>query len=125
MNKILVVDDDEKVGETIKALLENHNYRVEYVQDGKKGFDKIKKFKPNLVVTDLLMPGIHGFDLCKMIKNDENTRHIHVVAVTAVYQRSVAGQEIIEAGFDAFVEKPVNFARLLDHIERLLSKLPG
>lgn len=122
MNKILVIDDDEKVGETIKALLENHNYMVEYVQDGKKGFEKIKKFKPDLVVTDLLMPGIHGFDLCKMIKNDEKTGHIPVVAVSAVYQRSVAAHEIKEAGFDAFVKKPVNFASLLDSIESLISK---
>jgi CheY-like chemotaxis protein len=122
LKKILVIDDDEKVGETIKALLENHNYKVEYVQDGKKGFEKIKKFKPDLVVTDLLMPGIHGFDLCKIIKNDKQTGHIPVVAVSAVYQRSVVGHEIKEAGIDAFVKKPVNFAMLLDSIESLISK---
>lgn len=122
MNKILVIDDDEKVGEIIKALLENHNYLVEYVQDGKKGFEKIKQIKPDLVVMDLLMPGIHGFDLCKLIKNDEQTAHIPVVAISAVYQRSVAAQEIAEAGIDAFVKKPVNFAQLLDTIERLIAK---
>jgi DNA-binding response OmpR family regulator len=125
LKKILVIDDDGKVGETIKALLGNHNYEVEYEQDGKKGFEKIKKFKPDLVVTDLLMPGIHGFDLCKMIKNNVQTRHIPVIAVSAVYQQSAISYEIMEAGIDAFVKKPINFGRLLENIESLLAKDPA
>jgi DNA-binding response OmpR family regulator len=125
VKKILVIDDDEKVGEMLQALLENHGYQVDYVREGKKGWEIIKATGPDLVLMDLLMPGIHGFDLCKMIKKEKQTGHIPVIAVSAVYKMAVAGAEIKEAGIDAFVEKPVNFARLLEKIENLIHKKPG
>jgi len=120
VKKILVIDDDEKVGEMLQALLENHGYQVDYVRDGKKGLEIVKGTKPDLILMDLLMPGIHGFDLCEMIKKDEQICHIPVIAVSAVYKRAVAGAEIKEAGINEFVEKPINFARLLEKIESLI-----
>ena len=120
LKRILVIDDDEKVGEMLQAMLENHGFQVEYVRDGKKGLEIIKGTKPDLVLMDLLMPGIHGFDLCNMIKKNEEIGHIPVVAVSAVYKQAVAGAEIKAAGIDAFVEKPINFARLLEKVENLL-----
>lgn len=119
MPKILLIDDDERVRETIKAFLENHGYVVDAVEDGTTGLEKLKGDKFDLIIMDLLMPGIHGFDLCGIIKKDERTKHIPVIAVSAVYKWSSAAVEIHDSGIDAFVEKPLNFSRLLEKVEEL------
>ncbi|MCK4762309.1 MAG: response regulator [Candidatus Aminicenantes bacterium] len=111
----------------IKTVLEKHNCRVTHVTDGKLGLETAQNEKPDLILLDLLVPGVHGFELCKMLKNDEQTKNIPVIAMSAVYKPAFAGPELKDAGVDAFIEKPLHLPALRDKIERFfpLQDEPG
>lgn len=118
MKKILVIEDDKKLGEMIKTVLEKYNCKVTYVMDGKLGLEHAQSEKPDLILLDLLVPGIHGFELCKMLKRDEETKDIPVIAMSAVYKPAFAGVELKDSGADSFIEKPLHLPALRDIIER-------
>ena len=71
--KILVIEDEENLGKLIQAFLTKNGYDVSCLYKGIQGVEDIRKEKPDLIITDLLLPGLHGFDICKSIKQDSET----------------------------------------------------
>lgn len=119
LKKIVVIEDEEQLGRLIQTFLEKHDYKVSYVRDGDSGLQVIRDIKPDLVLTDLLLPGIHGFDICKSLKGDGQLMHIPLIVMSAVYKTARDKYEAQRMGVDAFLEKPLNFHKLLLTINQL------
>lgn len=117
--KILVVDDEEAVRGMMKELLECHDYRLEVASDGIEGLAKAKDLQPDLVLLDISMPGIDGFETCRRLKADPATERIPVVMSTAHADRE-SRLEALRAGANDFLGKPVDRTELLVRVENLL-----
>jgi CheY-like chemotaxis protein len=118
--KILVVDDEESNVFLFRGVLEQAGFTVLSASNGKEALETLAKDLPDLVITDLLMPGIHGFDLVKEIKENEQFKHIPVIITTAVYKGPQNRMIAHEAGADDFLEKPTDPEVLIDKVKQLL-----
>jgi len=117
--KILIVDDDKKILDVLKEYIENKNpdFKI-YIADN--GFDAgsiITRIHPDIVILDLLMPGMDGFEVCKKIKSDPSTKNIKVIAMTGYFNKENI-EKIKKAGADHILEKPIDFEKLEKLIER-------
>lgn len=117
--KILIVEDEENLVELLRFRLEANGYKVETAYNGEEGLEKIKKIKPDIVVLDVMMPKMHGYEVCKLAKKNEATRNIPIIMLTAHTQtRDI--DEAEKCGADCFVSKPFEPSQLLEEIKRLL-----
>jgi len=116
--RVLVVDDDESVGKMIsQAIHQGHpNYTTDQAKDGFAAGTAIVTQKPDVVILDLRMPGMDGYEVCKMIKSQEATRHIDVIAITA-YPESESEKKILDCGARKCFSKPLDMEQLLKEIE--------
>jgi len=121
MSKILVVDDEEDVLSLTRIMLESKEYRVTTANSGEEALTIIANDKPDLVLLDVVMPGVHGLDVCRTLKRDESTRHIPVVMFTALGS-GVYLMLAEEDKADGYIGKPFTSKTLLDLVERLLKK---
>jgi DNA-binding response OmpR family regulator/metal-dependent hydrolase (beta-lactamase superfamily II) len=115
---ILIVDDDPMVGELSCELLTDAGYKVLLVQDSLEAVDAIKANMPRLIITDIMMPGITGMDICKSVKSNPALKHIKIIVVSGKsYQ--VEQQRALNFGADHFLAKPYNvetFSRTIKSI---------
>lgn len=117
--RILVVDDDEPLRQTIvEGLGLDPQYRVEAAADGYDGLIKVGTLKPHLLVLDLRMPGLDGFQVCRRVKDDPDA-HTGILAITG-YVDGGTRERILEAGADGFLAKPFELAALHSEVARLL-----
>ena len=116
---ILVVDDIAENVELLEAYLTPENYNVITASDGIEALEKIKETPPDIVLLDVMMPRMDGFEVCGKLKNDEETQFIPVVMVTALKERDdrIKG---IQVGADDFLSKPVDRVELLTRIRSLI-----
>ncbi|MBW2615018.1 MAG: response regulator [Deltaproteobacteria bacterium] len=122
MSRILAIDDKEDNLTVISALLENriHNCNVITAQSGAEGLKKAKAESPDTILLDIRMPGMDGYEVCKRLKEDESTRHIPVIMLTAVKIGSGDRVSGLEAGADAYLAKPVDESVLIAHVNATL-----
>ena len=120
-NLILLVEDEPTILFAFQETIKKKGYDYVIASDGKEGLAKAQELLPALIITDVGMPQIDGFDLCKTLKNTPATSHIPIIIVTAHTQRK-AHQLGELAGADAFIEKPFKLKELSDEIDRCLSK---
>jgi DNA-binding response OmpR family regulator len=113
---ILVVERDPHVKKLERFFLERAGFRVEFADDGQLGLERARALKPRIVVTELLLPGLDGLSICRVLKADPATRHM----VVLVFSILSAEQRSLEAGADAFLKKPLDDARLVATVNRLL-----
>lgn len=118
--QILIAEDSPTQAEHLKYLLEKHNYKVIVAKDGKEAIGMVIEHKPSLVITDIVMPEMNGYDLCKEIKSREKTMNIPVILLTS-FSRSEDVMEGISCGADNFLTKPFREDYLVSHIEQILS----
>jgi len=119
--KILIVEDEVSLLKLESILLTTRGYKVSGVTDGLKALEEIKKDMPDLVLLDIMIPGIDGFEVCRRIKADPVTANLPVVMLTA--KKSSADQARgIEAGADAYITKPFKSAKIIEVVEELLRK---
>ncbi len=119
--EILIAEDSTTQSMQLKHFLEIHNYTVTVAQNGKQALKLLTKNHPSLVISDIIMPEMDGYELCKKIKSDKNTGDIPVILLTVLTDPD----EIIEGlscGADSFITKPYNEDYLLSHIERIISR---
>ncbi len=117
--RILVVDDQRTVAEMTAGLLRNLGHKVQIALDGEAALDEVRGGRFDLVLCDIMMPGMDGYELCRRLRADPATTLLPVVLVTSLDPQSerVKG---IEAGADDFLAKPVNWAELFARVRRLL-----
>lgn len=117
MKKILVVEDNEMNRDMLCRRLTRNGFSVLTAADGGQGLDVAKTEAPDLIIMDLSLPNIDGWEACRRLKADSSTRTIPVIALTA-HAMSTDREKALAAGCDDFDTKPVDFVRLLDKIER-------
>jgi DNA-binding response OmpR family regulator len=118
-NRILCIEDDVDMLELFRVLLTRQGYVVQGVTKGQEGLDIIRREKPDLVILDIMMPVMDGWQVYQQMKEDETTRHIPTIVVTAKSQLidKVLGLEI--AKVDAYIGKPFSPQELLDSISKI------
>jgi len=116
---VLVVDDEPKNVKLLKALLEHKGYEVAVAGCGKEALSIVKKVDIDLVLLDVMMPGIDGYEVCRHLKQNPSTRLIPVVMVTAL-DDEVSRIKGIEAGADDFISKPPNHVELMARVKSLV-----
>ena len=129
-NRVLVVEDDEEIRRYIRSELDS-DFRIYECTNGREGLETILKEKPDLVISDVMMPEMDGITLCRKIKQNININHIPIILLTA---KSKAEDQIegLEIGADAYIVKPFNtellrttISNLIANRERLRGKLVG
>ena len=118
--KILVIDDNDDIRDFLHEKLSPY-FDVITAEDGDIGFSKSMEEDPDLIICDVMMPGMNGFDLTKKLKDDFSTCHIPVVLLTA-YISDEHNTEGIEAGADAYISKPFSMTHLMLQINKLIEK---
>ena len=117
--RVLVVDDDETLQKTVRAILLDNGYAVLTASTGESGIEIAKKQKPNLVLLDVILPKMKGREVCRNLKEDEETKNIPVIFLTAKDSADDKKAEL-EAGAITHLTKPVNAKELLATIEQTL-----
>jgi len=117
--RILVVDDQRTNAEMVSGLLRNLGYEDELALSGDEALEMVRAKAPDLMITDILMPGVDGYELCRRLRANPATALLPVILVTSAEPQTerVKG---IEAGADDFLAKPVNWAELFGRVKRLL-----
>lgn len=114
----VVVDDDQKIIIMTGEILSRMGFRIFSSGDGKKGLELIKQVIPDLIVCDLLLPGIHGAELCSLVRQDPSLDDTKIIAISAVYNESDY-KLVMNCRADAFIEKPFD----IDDFELLVNEL--
>lgn len=119
--KILVVDDEPDIVSMLKMRLEASGYEVITAVDGNTGYDKAKFDLPDLIILDLMLPGIDGYQVCRLLKFDEKYRRIPIIMLTAKSQKEDKewGEKV---GADFYLTKPFEAGEVLGKIKELLEK---
>ena len=120
--RILIVDDDPQVQKLLTLMLSSKRYETETASSGFEAGAKVVKFKPGLIILDLLMPEMSGFEVCRQIKKVPETSHIKILVLTG-YDSKENRERIMEAGADDYIAKPVDKDVLLRHVEDLLNPM--
>ncbi len=123
MVKILLVEDNEMNRDMLKRRLDRKGYQVFIAVDGAEGVEKAHSVMPDLILMDMSLPVMDGWEATRQIKADAKTGNIPVIALTA---HAMAGdrEKCLKAGCDDYDTKPVEFPRLLEKIETCLKKAP-
>lgn len=118
--RILIADDNQPNRELLEAYLSEINCDLEIAEDGLQTLDKARSFQPDLILLDVMMPKLSGFEVCEKIKADSEIKHIMVLMVTALNELGDI-ERAVEAGTNDFLSKPVNRVTLLKRVENLLA----
>jgi two-component system cell cycle response regulator len=116
---ILIVDDNAQNVELLAAFLESLPVRIVTAADGVEALEKVKQHNPDLILLDIMMPRMSGFQVCRTLKSDPATRDIQILIVTALNELGDI-EQATECGTDDFVSKPVNKFELLTRVRSLL-----
>ena len=118
-SRILIADDNEPNVELMEAYLAGLDVETEIAVDGQDTLDKVASFRPHLILLDIMMPKLSGFEVCKQLKGDPVTSRIMILMVTALNELGDI-ERAVNAGTDDFLSKPVNKLELLKRVENML-----
>lgn len=118
-SRILIADDNQANCELLEAYLADLDCEVEIAEDGQQTLDKVASFRPDLILLDVMMPKLSGFEVCKTLKSDPENRRIMILMVTALNELGDI-ERAVEAGTNDFLSKPVNKVELRKRVENML-----
>ena len=119
--RILLVDDEVDFVEVLRVRLEDNNYEVIVAYDGEEGLERAERDEPDLIILDIMLPKINGFDVCRKLKIDENFKDIPIIMLTAKFQANDI-KFGMAMGADAYITKPFEPHVLLEKMRELLTK---
>ena len=117
--KILVIDDEPLVVEVLKIRLKMNNYEVITACDGAEGIERAMREKPDLIILDIVMPGLDGYQVCQKLKEDRNTKTIPIIMLTALGQSAERKKGYSSGAYD-YIFKPFDDEELLNSVEKAL-----
>ena len=123
MAKVLLVEDQEDNRDMLSRRLKKRGYEVAIAVDGAEGVEKARSEAPDLILMDMSLPVMDGWEATRILKAEDDTRSIPVVALTA-HAMSTDREKAFEAGCDAYETKPIELPRLLETMEKLLQAPP-
>ncbi|MHB0957659.1 MAG: response regulator [Pirellulaceae bacterium] len=118
-SRILIADDNPANCELLEAFLADVDCEVEMAVDGQDTLDRVASFRPDVILLDIMMPKLNGFEVCKKIKDDMQTRRIMVLMVTALNESGDI-ERAVAAGTDDFLSKPVQKVELVKRVQNML-----
>lgn len=118
--KILVIEDNEQNLYLITFILEKHNYEVIQARDGQEGIDLAGRANPELIILDIQLPGMDGYEVARQLSDNAETKKTPIIAVTS---HAMVGdrEKTIAAGCTGYIEKPIDPGTFMDEIERYLT----
>ncbi len=119
--RILVVEDEESLLKLESILLSLRGYEVAGVTDGTEALEEIARNRPDLIVLDIMLPGMDGFEVCRRIRENPETRDIPIVMLTAKKSTQDYAKGM-ECGANAYITKPFKSSKVMDVIEELLKR---
>jgi DNA-binding response OmpR family regulator len=119
MARILVVDDEPDILELARVILKSKGYEVITANDGQEALEKVSVSKPDLIILDILMPRMNGFEVCKKLKSDQETASIPILMFT-VLGRDKDREQGLKAGADDYLVKPFSAEELINIIKNRL-----
>ncbi|MFQ5888356.1 MAG: response regulator transcription factor [Candidatus Hydrothermarchaeales archaeon] len=121
--RILLVDDEIDIRSVYTKMLEKEGYEVATAKDGKKALEKLSEFKPHLVILDIMMPGMDGWEVAKKIRKDQVLGDIPIIILSVKSEIEDKVKSIEEAKTDRHLAKPIEFSEILGTIKSLLNEL--
>jgi DNA-binding response OmpR family regulator len=123
MAKILIIEDEPTLAETFAENLANESHDVLLAHDGETGLSMVRTKLPDLIVLDVMLPGLDGISICRIVRKDPNTSHIPIIMLT------VRGSEVdkivgLESGADDYLVKPVGLGELLARVRAVMRRVP-
>lgn len=118
-SRILIADDNEQNCELLEAYLISSECEISMAFDGQETLDKVAEVQPDLILLDIMMPRMSGYEVCKQLKEDEATVDIPILMVTALNEMGDI-EKAVDAGCDDFLTKPVNRLELTTRVKSLL-----
>jgi two-component system, OmpR family, alkaline phosphatase synthesis response regulator PhoP len=118
-SRILIADDNPQNVELLEAFLSDVDCEIAVAVDGRDTLDKVASFQPDLILLDVMMPKLSGFEVCKKLKQDPAARGIMILMVTALNELGDI-ERAVDSGTDDFLSKPVNKVELVKRVENML-----
>ncbi len=118
MKRVMIVDDEPDIILVVRKMLEREGYEVMEVESGEECLAKVKVERPELILLDVLMPGMDGWEVSKRIKEDEETRDMHVVMYTIISEEEGRKKSYEFAHADFHLDKPASMEKILHTVER-------
>lgn len=118
-SKVLIADDNQQNCELLDAYLSLENYEIATAHDGQQTLDRVADWQPDLILLDIMMPKLSGYEVCQKLKSDKATRAIPILMVTALNEKNDI-EKAVQAGCDDFLTKPVNQLELKTRVRSLL-----
>ena len=120
--KVLIAEDEEDIVDMVRCVLVARGFEVRSTDNGARAFEMLKEERPDLLVTDILMPGMTGLELCRRIREDENLNDLPVIVITSITKDSdlADGFWKIATDSDDFITKPFSPFELADRIQKII-----
>jgi len=119
--EILIVDDEPNIVVPIQFLMEQEGYRVMIAERGEDALDLIYQYKPDLVLLDIMLPGIDGYEVCEVVRLNPNFRKVKIIFLTAKGREEEIAKGLA-LGADAYITKPFSNTELVAKVKELLEK---
>ncbi len=118
-SRVLIADDHIQNCELIEACLADEDYEIRMACDGQETLDVVADWKPHLILLDIMMPRLSGYEVCEKLKQDDTTKSIPILMITALNEMGDIEKAVV-AGCDDFLSKPVNQLELRTRVKSLL-----
>ena len=125
MARILVVDDEADIVRIVTRIMEGRGHEVRTAADGAAALEQVARERPDVVILDLNLPRMDGYEVCRRLKGDVNTRDIPVLMMTAAYVSVEDAKRGEDVGADEYIIKPFLREVLVHNVERLLRPISG
>lgn len=124
MAKVLIIEDEQTLANNLADKLRGEGFSVSTSLDGEEGLEKVRSERPDLIVLDIMLPGLDGLSLCRIVRRDATTAHIPIIMLTA---RGTEVDKIVglESGADDYVVKPVALGEFLARVRAVMRRAPG
>jgi len=119
---ILIVDDESITRDILEGYLARERYNLIFAKDGFQALRRFERHRPDLVILDVMMPHMDGFEVCRNIKSDKRWRHVPIILITAFWDQQQMDRGI-QAGAESFLPKPIDSDELRSQVRLLLQPL--
>lgn len=117
--KILIVDDEENIVISLEFLVEQAGYKLQVARNGQEALEKVATFKPDLILLDIMLPKINGFDVCRRIRQNSEWQETKIVMLTAKGREAEVAKGLA-LGANSYITKPFSTKALMAEIEQIL-----